>query len=115
MSSKHWASTAIQYLAQQHIVQGARDGEFEPDRSVTQAKFAAILVRAFPFPSSFSSNPNFQNAPMNARYYDAVMTLAQAGIIQGQSSLILQPTAPITHQEMIVMTMRSYTNRRENE
>ncbi|WP_411342555.1 S-layer homology domain-containing protein [Paenibacillus sp. WLX1005] len=115
VSSSHWASTAIQYLTQQHIVQGTREGEFEPDRSVTRAEFAAMLVRAFPIPSSVSSKPIFQDVPMNAWYYDAVMTLAQAGIIQGQSNLIFQPKAPITRQEMIVMTMRSYTNRKEND
>ncbi len=43
----HWAEEFIAGLAQQGLVSGYPDGSFKPDRQITRAQYAALLVKAF--------------------------------------------------------------------
>ncbi|HHV95243.1 MAG TPA: S-layer homology domain-containing protein [Clostridiaceae bacterium] len=42
----HWAEEAVNDMGSRLIVSGIGEGIFAPDRDVTRAEFAAIIVRA---------------------------------------------------------------------
>ncbi|MGY5343571.1 immunoglobulin-like domain-containing protein [Paenibacillus glucanolyticus] len=41
----HWAKTVIARMAAKHVINGVDDVRFEPQRALTRAEFAAMLVR----------------------------------------------------------------------
>lgn len=43
----HWAEANIRELIQAGAIEGYPDGTFGPDRTITRAEFASILVKAF--------------------------------------------------------------------
>jgi 3D (Asp-Asp-Asp) domain-containing protein len=47
-TEQHWASEAIAWAVQNNIAQGYEDGSFQPDKTMTEAEFLAILFRSTP-------------------------------------------------------------------
>lgn len=63
----HWAKDTIEWAVQQGIVDGYPDGTFQPNKSVTEAEFLAMLFKAFPdveLPAA--TDPQ---APWHQKYY----------------------------------------------
>jgi hypothetical protein len=50
LQADHWAATAVESLAAAGLVSGCGDGRFCPDRFVTRAELAALLLRAAGLP-----------------------------------------------------------------
>jgi hypothetical protein len=48
----NWAETAIRDLKSAGIINGYPDGTFKPERSLTRAEFAKLVVKAFDLPTS---------------------------------------------------------------
>ena len=102
-----WASTPIKVLAARGIVKGVSDSRFAPDKKVTRAEFAAMLVRAL----------NLENVEYNGEFIDVsktdwfsseVATAARAGIIKGTDEKRFNPNDNITRQEMAIMAVNAY-------
>jgi len=45
-SAVHWAKEAINDMGSRLVISGTGNDMFEPDRDITRAEFAAIIVRA---------------------------------------------------------------------
>ena len=100
------ASQAIRELAAKHIVTGVNDTQFAPNKAVTRAEFASILVRALGLEAAEPST--FTDVSKNAWYYDAVAAASGAGIVTGKGTNLFKPNAKITRQEMAAMVVRAY-------
>ena len=61
VSSAHWAHDAIRYMASKNILSGYSDGTFQPDRAVTRAEFAKVMVLALNLNTVKPSVPTFQD------------------------------------------------------
>lgn len=61
VSSGHWAQEAIKYMASKNILSGYSDGTFQPDRAVTRAEFAKVMVLALKLNTVKPSVPTFQD------------------------------------------------------
>ena len=55
VSEKHWAYSTIQWGVREGLIKGYPDGTFRPNRSVTEAEFLAMLIRAYK-PSDFNES-----------------------------------------------------------
>ena len=42
----HWAKEAINEMVSNNIISGVGNGMFEPDRAITRAEFATVMVKA---------------------------------------------------------------------
>lgn len=101
-----WAAEAIEYLANQKVIQGVRADAFEPDRAVTREEFVKILVGAFDV--SWSGQVmDFADVDASAWYAPYVFAAAEKGIVQGVDARYFGIGAEISRQDMAVMLYRT--------
>ncbi|MBB6729438.1 S-layer homology domain-containing protein [Cohnella zeiphila] len=102
----HWAKADAETLASKWIVFGESAHSFNPDRSVTRAEFAELLVRSLGLLESNGSP--FSDVPSNAWYAGAVNAAKQYGLIQGASDGAFRPGEPVTREEAAVMIANAF-------
>lgn len=97
-------------------IAGYPDGTVRPEATITRAEVATIFYRAMTETTreQFKSNvPVFADVVEDAWYYEAVSTLAAAGIIKGSDNGTFRPDDPITRAEIAAMAVR-FTERGRN-
>ncbi|WP_079912616.1 pectinesterase family protein [Paenibacillus sp. 32352] len=102
----HWAQKEVELLASKWVVQGSSETTFEPNRSISRAEFASILVRSL----GLDENPQgaaYHDVDAHAWYAGAVGAAAAAGLVQGYETGQFQPDATITREQMAVMIARA--------
>lgn len=101
----HWAQKNIENLAGKGVVNGYTDGSFRPDRTMSRAEFAAILVQAL----GLTSKGNKDFADTTDHWARQVISTAYAyGIIQGYDSVTFGPDDFITREEMAQMVVQAF-------
>ncbi|MBO9604689.1 MAG: S-layer homology domain-containing protein [Paenibacillaceae bacterium] len=100
--SGHWAQAQVNDMASRKIVVGVSDVAFEPERPVTRAEFAAIVIRALGLPTDGAEQP-FADVSPSDWYAGAVESAASYGIVRGYDDGTYRPAQPISRQEAFVM------------
>jgi hypothetical protein len=89
------------------VIRGYEDGSFLPDRTVTRAEFASMLVRLFPFPVEAPQDSGVSLADIRNHWAkQAIERLAQLGIISGYPDGTFKPDEPITREQMVFVIMK---------
>lgn len=101
----HKYQTAIEALSCRTIINGISNQAFEPDRTITRAEFASIVVRSLGLP--LASNSIFSDVEANSWYFPYVGAAYSYGIVNGTSSTAFTPYTAITREEAAVMTARA--------
>ncbi|MFE0555261.1 S-layer homology domain-containing protein [Paenibacillus sp. NPDC058910] len=101
----HWAQKNIEKLAGKGVVNGYTDGSFRPDRTISRAELAAILVHALGLTSK--GNKEFADTT-NHWAREAISTAYYYGIIQGYDSVTFGPDDFITREEMAQMVVQAF-------
>ncbi len=96
---------AIEALAAREIINGLGDNLFAPNRNMTRAEFAAIVVRALGLTPV--GEKVFSDVAETSWYSAYVATACKYGIVSGTSAVTFTPEATITRQEAAVMTARA--------
>jgi hypothetical protein len=104
--ASHWAKADIELLVHHGIVSGATETEFQPNRSITRAEFAALIVRALELDPT-ASTVEFTDVDSSAWYADTVTAATYAGIIGGYEDSTFRPNATITREELAAMVVRA--------
>ncbi|BFT75524.1 S-layer homology domain-containing protein [Paenibacillus sp. P36] len=100
----HWAEANIRELIQAGAIEGYPNGTFGPDRTITRAEFASILVKAFKLQEK--SGKGFADTN-NHWARKAIETAAAYDIISGYSDSSFGPDDQITREQMAVMIVRA--------
>ncbi|SFA98322.1 Uncharacterized conserved protein YjdB, contains Ig-like domain [Cohnella sp. OV330] len=104
----HWAYDTVRRLAARQIVSGVDEVRFAPDRSVTRAEFAAMIVLALGLTTADAGAAASADVAPAAWYAESMSIAAAAGIVTGRGGGIFDPGGQITREEMTAMTMRAY-------
>ncbi|MCU6710551.1 S-layer homology domain-containing protein [Paenibacillus sp. J5C_2022] len=109
---RHWARADVAMMASKLIVQGKTKSTFAPDETITRAEFTALLVRSLGLSVSgggwaSSAMTSFGDVASDAWYDSAIRAAAAAGLIQGVSEDRFAPDAPITREQLAVLTARA--------
>jgi len=102
----HWAKSFIEQAVEAGIVKGYADGTFKPEKALSRAEAASLLVRvlgltadqAAPFTDIQQYNENTQ-AEIAAAY--------QFGIVKGSNGLF-KPGEQVTRAHLALMVKRAY-------
>ncbi len=107
--AKHWSRNDVNDMASRLIVNG-EDGKFVPDREVTRAEFAAMLVRALGLADEQSDHLP-RDVQRSDWYAGVVGTAINHGLIEGYNDGNFRPNQPITREEaaMIMSHAMNYT------
>lgn len=104
--ARHWAEIDVNDMGSRMVIQGITDTTFEPNRGVTRAEFAAILVRGLGLKSGEQVN-SFKDVNGSEWYADAVNTSSSYGLIDGYEDGTFRPETQITRQEAMALIKRA--------
>jgi hypothetical protein len=102
----HWARTAINDMGSRMVVSGVGSGVFEPDRGITRAEFATVMVKALGLKPGTGSNP-FQDVKASEWYTDFIKTAYEYRIISGYSAAAFGPADKITREQAMTMIYKA--------
>ncbi|MGG2108038.1 InlB B-repeat-containing protein [Lysinibacillus pakistanensis] len=103
----HWAREMIEALATQGIIKGYKDGTFRPNEPISRQHVMALFTRAFQF-EAIRPATVFSDVTPNHLYYDEIMTMQRAGIIDGTNDTFA-PASYLTRAQLakvLVGTLR---------
>ena len=100
-----WGAEAIYALAAEGIVTGYPDGSFNPNGKISRAEMAVMIYRALELDDVFTAQ--FVDVPASSWYYDAVMVLGSAGVINGMGNDTFAPTANATRAQAAQIVFRA--------
>lgn len=100
----HWAQDSISKLIDKNAISGYPDGTFKPDKQISRAEFATILVKAFDLEKRAGQVFND-----TAEHWgkDAIATANAFGIVNGYSDTTFGPDDSITREQMAVMIVKA--------
>ena len=101
----HWAKDDIEEMYRRGIVSGVTDTTFEPDRQITRAEFAALIVRALGL--SGNSDTQWNDVSSDAWYASVVNAISASGMMVGFDGYF-RPDDLITREEMAVIIAKAY-------
>ncbi|KPN95435.1 hypothetical protein AO843_20985 [Lysinibacillus sp. ZYM-1] len=88
----------IEDLASQGIITGYPDGSFHPNETIKRHHMALLFIRAFEF-EPIREVVSFSDVSTNHPSYEAIMSLQQAGIVDGSKGEF-HPNNSLTRAEM---------------
>ncbi|RAV19664.1 S-layer homology domain-containing protein [Paenibacillus contaminans] len=107
VNASYWAADTIRVLSARHIVNGNTETDFAPQKDITRAEFAALLVRALNLKRR-STSANFVDVAETQWFAGEVATAKEAGLVYGKDDGKFAPDQPITREEMAVMLVRAW-------
>ncbi|MEK4508269.1 cadherin-like beta sandwich domain-containing protein [Paenibacillus sp. FSL K6-2524] len=104
----HWGKQAINDMGSRLIVQGTGEGIFSPDKPITRAEFAAIVVRGLGLKPE-SDVTGFVDVKASDWYSDAVWTAKQYQLISGFDDGSFRPMEMITREQAMMIISKAMT------
>jgi hypothetical protein len=105
VAEEAWYYDYVMDAAEDKLIIGFEDGTFAPEANLTRAEWAMILYRAIGAPSAEGLNNPF-NDLVDEWYQDAILYLADMGIVNGTGEGKFEPDLAITREEMVTMLYR---------
>ncbi|MBE7043386.1 MAG: S-layer homology domain-containing protein [Ruminococcaceae bacterium] len=102
----HWAENAINNMYGKGVVSGVTATTFEPDRSITRAEFATLVVKTLKLAGN-GDEQMFRDVENGAWYAEYVNLAAMSGLIVGYDGNF-RPNDTITRQEAAVIAVKAY-------
>lgn len=103
----HWAKDKINTLVNLGIVSGVNANEFAPQREITRAEFATLLLKAIKLEPGVQYKGKFNDVPADSWYFSTVNAAAEAGLINGFGNDRFGPNDPVTREQMAVMIQKA--------
>lgn len=110
-----WAYETIQIMSARQVVRGNAAGRFEPNRPVTRAEFATMLVRALGLPENPQTGSQFRDVHPEDWYAGAIGAAVATGLFRGDGDGQFRPETPISRQEMAVILGRVLMQRYQQQ
>ena len=105
MAGYEWASVSVDTLYEYGIIKGVTANTFAPASKITRADFIALLVRTFDLEAQ--TTENFPDVAATAYYANDVAVAKALGVINGDSNGNFNPSAAITREDMMTVTVRA--------
>lgn len=105
-AADHWARATINNMGSRMIISGTGNSNFEPDRDITRAEFAAVVVRALGLAPGMGDE-TFSDVAKTAWYDGYIKTAAAYGIITGYDDGRFGPNDTITREQAMTMIARA--------
>ncbi|WP_424769431.1 S-layer homology domain-containing protein [Paenibacillus sp. sgz302251] len=104
--ANHWAKAAVNDMGSRMVVSATGNGLFSPNRNITRAEFAAIIVRGLGLKLENGTAP-FPDVKISDWYQGAVQTAYVYGLISGFEDGTFRPNDNITREQAMVMIAKA--------
>jgi len=113
--SGHWAEDHIKQAVSTGIVSGYQERTFNPNRAVTRAEFAVMLMNALKPQGDEAALTFADKAKIGTWAQKSVMQAVYAGILTGYGDNTFRPDAEITRSEMATMIAKALARTAEEK
>jgi hypothetical protein len=103
--TSHWAKDAVNNMGSRMVINGTGGELFSPDRDITRAEFAAIIVRGLGLLEKGVSA--FLDVKVPDWYGSAVQTAYEYGLINGFEDGTFRPNEKITREQAMVIVSKA--------
>ena len=104
--ASHWAKDAVNDMGSRLVVTGVGGGIYEPERSITRAEFATIVVRAMGLKTGITESA-FADVSLTDWFNGYVDTATSYGLINGYDSMSYGPNDTITREQAMTILARA--------
>jgi len=104
--TKHWAKDAVNDMGSRMVVDGTGNGLYRPDREITRAEFAAIVVRGLGLKPENGATP-FSDVKPSEWYGSAVHTAYAYGLISGLDDGTFRPNDKVTREQAMLILSKA--------
>lgn len=101
----HWSKDVVNDMGSRMIV-GGGDGLFHPEREITRAEFAAIVVRGLGLRTGGGQLP-FSDVQMSDWYHGVIAAAYQYELINGYADGTFRPNDTITREQAMAIIARA--------
>ncbi len=106
----YWAACDIDKLAINDVVVGYPDGMFKPNRNISRAEFATMLVKGFNLDDCGTPQANlFKDVPMNNWANAAIAKAVDEDLLAGYPNGKFEPNHPVTRVEALTTIAKGMT------
>ena len=105
LEESHWAFEAINYLADNFILNGYLDATFKPENNITRAEFAKIIISATDS-LDMEAASSFSDVSSDHWSYSHISTAYKLGYITGYPDGTFKPDANITRADICTIVNR---------
>ena len=96
----YWASSDINRLTDQCVVVGYPDNSFKPDKNISRAEMASMVVKGYNLEDTpMTSSGDFKDVSKNHWAYEAINKGVSADMLAGHPDDTFRPNSPITRCE----------------
>ncbi|OAS22106.1 S-layer homology domain-containing protein [Paenibacillus oryzisoli] len=108
--ASHWGKDDIHLMADKGNVVEDAQGKYNPDKLLTRAEFADLLVKSLGLghQQNATKSPQFSDLPSDPTLQESIRIAAADGLFNGISDGIFAPNAIVTREQMITVLMRFY-------
>ena len=103
---KHWAKNYVNEMGSRMVINGVSKANFNPDRNITRAEFAAVIVRALGLGESGPA-VKFSDVKAKQALAGAVSKAVEYGLVKGYADGSFKPDQAITREEAMAMAARA--------
>lgn len=108
--NSHWASCDINKLAINNVVVGYPDGYFNPNRNISRAEFATMLVKGFNMnPQYGRTTSQFSDVSRDNWANAAIAKAVDEDLLKGYPNRTFRPNAPVTRVEALTSIAKGMT------
>ncbi len=100
--NRHWAKASANNMGSRMVVTGVGAGKYEPDRNMTRAEFATVIVKALGLEPGIGSS-SFSDVDSAMWYSGYIKTAVAYGIIKGYNANTFGPEDMITREQAFTM------------
>ncbi len=102
----HWAKEAINDMGSRMVINGVGNDMFQPNRNITRAEFAAIVVKALGLKPGVGAE-SFKDVQDSDWYSGYVKTAFEYKIVAGYSADTFGPSDSITREQAMTMIAKA--------
>lgn len=106
--TNHWAKHAVNDMGSRMVISGISKDEFSPDREITRAEFAAIIVRGLGLKPETQGSP-FTDVQTTDWYSSVIHTAYEYKLIDGFEDKTFRPNERITREQAMVILAKAMT------
>jgi hypothetical protein len=105
----HWAKDSVNDIGSRMVIEGVGGGSFAPDREITRAEFAAIVVRALGLKASDSAAASFADVAQADWYRGAVGTAQEYSLVNGFEDGTFRPADKLNREQAMAILAKAMT------
>ncbi len=102
----HWAKSDVNDMGSRTVIEGTGGGAFTPNRDITRAEFAMVLVRALGLKLDASTS-QFKDVASDAWYSQGINTAYEYQLLEGFEDGTFRPHDKITREQAMTIMAKA--------